>query len=201
MIQMNLRSVAAVARSVPSGGIGRRWLAGLPAAIPWVLALLLSACGVLPPTPPAPPSQPRPEAGPGSAQTQSQAPPGQPVPEQPSRAPPKPFHLGPAALSLVSQAHKQAQSGDFGGAAATLERALRIEPNNPLLWIELGEVRLSESNADQADSMGRKALALATGDPQAQSSAWRLIAESLRLRNRNQDAAEADQKAAALAAR
>ncbi len=49
--------------------------------------------------------------------------------------------------------------------------------------------------------MGRKALALATGDPQAQSSAWRLIAESLRLRNRNQDAAEADQKAAALAAR
>ncbi len=170
------------------------------AAAPTVLILLLSACGVLPPTPPGPPSQPRPEAGPGSTQTRSQPPAEQP-PEPPSRPPPKVFHLGAAALSLVSQAHKQSQSGDFGGAAATLERALRIEPNNPLLWIELGDVRLSESNAEQADSMGRKALSLATGDPQAQSSAWHLIAESLRLRHRNQDAAEADQKAAALAAR
>lgn len=103
-------------------------------------------------------------------------------------------------MSLVSQAHKQSQSGDLAGAATTLERALRIEPNNPLLWIELGGVQLSENNADQADSMGRKALALATGDPQAQSASWRLIADSLRLRHRNAEAAEADQKAAGLAA-
>ncbi len=75
---------------------------------------------------------------------------------------PKQFHLGAASLSLVSQAHKQSQSGDLGGAATTLERALRIEPNNPLLWIELGQVRLSENDGDQADSMGRKAVALAT---------------------------------------
>jgi tetratricopeptide (TPR) repeat protein len=164
------------------------------------VAVLLSACGALPPVAPSEPSQPRPEVGPGSTQTQPR-PPLQEAPPEPSRPPPKQFHLSPATLSLVSQAHKQSQGGDLGGAAATLERALRIEPNNPLLWIELGDVHLSEMDGDQADSVGRKALALSTGDPRAQSAAWRLIADSLRLRHRNPEAAEADEKAAALAPR
>lgn len=46
--------------------------------------------------------------------------------------------------------------------------------------------------------MGRKALQLATVDPAAQSSAWRLIADSLRARGNNQLAAEADAHATAL---
>ena len=68
----------------------------------------------------------------------------------------------------------------IAGAAATVERALRIEPDNPLLWTELGRIRMGESNPAQAEAMGRKALSLATGDPAAQSSAWHLIADSLR---------------------
>ncbi len=173
-------------------------------SLPLALASLLSltACGAIPSvTPePAPPSQPRPTVGPGSTQTQPFPPPQEAPAERPPRAQTKQYHLGPAALSLVSQAHKQEQSGDADGAAATLERALRIEPNNPLLWIELGEVRLSQNEADQANSMGRKAAGLAAGDAQAQSAAWRLVADSLRLQHRNAEAAEADQKAAGLAA-
>jgi len=80
-------------------------------------------------------------------------------------------------------------------ATATVERALRIEPDNPLLWIELGRIRQSEGNAAQADSMARKALALAGGDPYVQEAAWRLIAESLRARGRNQEASEAERRA------
>jgi cytochrome c-type biogenesis protein CcmH/NrfG len=90
--------------------------------------------------------------------------------------------------------------GDYGQAAATLERALRIEPDNPLVWIELGRIRLAENNGAQADAMGRKALALATGDPAAQSSAWRLIADSLRARGNDGEAAEADRHAQSLTA-
>jgi predicted Zn-dependent protease len=101
----------------------------------------------------------------------------------------------------VLQARKQANSGAYAPAAATIERALRIEPENPLLWIELGQVRLGEGNASQANSMGHKALALATGDAQAQASSWRLIADSLRALQRNPEAAEADKKAAALSPR
>jgi uncharacterized protein HemY len=91
--------------------------------------------------------------------------------------------------------------GDFGLAAATIERAMRIEPDNPLLWIELGRVRYTAGDYSQADSMGHKALALASGDGQAQASAWRLIADSLRSRQRNQEAADADKRADALAPR
>jgi Tfp pilus assembly protein PilF len=99
----------------------------------------------------------------------------------------------------VTQAHQQAASGDTAQAAATLERALRIEPDNPLVWIELGRVRLAENNPAQANAMGRKALALATGDPGAQSSAWHLIADALRARGDNSGAADADRHAASLA--
>jgi Flp pilus assembly protein TadD len=109
--------------------------------------------------------------------------------------------LGAASSALVAQAHKQMGGGDFGLAAATIERAMRVEPDNPLLWIELGRVRYTAGDYSQADSMGHKALALATGDPVAQASAWRLIADSLRSRRRNEEAAEADKRANALSPR
>jgi tetratricopeptide (TPR) repeat protein len=155
------------------------------------LCALLCACGPLPPR--------APEA-PGSA-------PGNPVPpdaapaEAPYAPPARQFQLGTAASALITQAHRQAAGGDYVQAAATLERALRIEPDNPLVWIELGRVHLAENNGLQADAMGRKALALATGDPAAQAAAWRLIADSLRLRGRNAEAAEADRHAGGLAPR
>jgi tetratricopeptide (TPR) repeat protein len=167
-----------------------------------VMASLISACSLV--------RQPQPESGPGATAPSAppppeagsaQPPPAPPsVPEQP-RPPPKQFHLGPATASLVAQAHKQEAAAAYEPAAATLERALRIEPENPLLWIELGQVRLSENNAVQANGMGRKALALATGDAQAQSAAWHLIADTLRAQDRNPEAAEADKKAAGLSPR
>ncbi len=164
-------------------------------------ALCLSGC-VLSRPPPPPGGSTSGETPAGTAQP---APiPGQAPPASPERPPgqaPRQFHLGPAASALVTQAHTQAGGGDYGQAAATLERALRIEPDNPLLWIELGRVRLGDGNFAQADAMGRKAVALATGDPAAQAAAWRLIAESLRARSRNPEAAEAEQRASALSPR
>jgi tetratricopeptide (TPR) repeat protein len=168
-------------------------------------ASLLSACSIFRPSQPEPPpTRPGPSTAPPTAQPGTAQPePGTPTPAVPGppRAPPKQFKLGPATAALVAQAHKQETGGNYQPAAATIERALRIEPENPLLWIELGQIRLSEGNAAQADGMGHKALALATGDAQAQSSAWRLIADSLRARQRNQEAADADKKAATLSPR
>ena len=168
-------------------------------------ASLLSACSLFhssqseSPSPAASTPSGSPAAQPGTAQPE----PGTPTPAvpEPPRPPPKQFKLSPATAALVAQAHKQETGGDYAPAAATVERALRIEPENPLLWIELGQIRLSEGNAAQADSMGHKALALATGDVAAQASAWRLIADSLRARQRNQEAADADKKAATLSPR
>jgi hypothetical protein len=112
-----------------------------------------------------------------------------PVPrERPKVAP---ASLSPASKALVSQAQAQRKKGDLPGAATTLDRALRIEPSNPLLWIEMGRLRMDQRNYAQAEAMGRKALSMAVGDGRTQSAAWVLIADSLRARGKNPQAEEA----------
>jgi tetratricopeptide (TPR) repeat protein len=107
--------------------------------------------------------------------------------------------LGPASRALVSQAEAQRKKGDLPGASVSLERALRIEPNNPLLWIEMGQLRMDQRNYPQAENMGRKALAMSVGDDRTQSMAWQLIADSYRARGKNAQAQEALDKSKALA--
>src|ERR1700737_2219570 len=120
-------------------------------------ALLLSACSVLAPRPPTsqplPPqsSSPQPSPQPSSPPSPSQLP-AHPPPARENR-------LSPATRSLVTQARAQIAHGDLPAASSTLDRALRIEPNNPLLWIELGRLRLAENDPHQAEGCGRKALA------------------------------------------
>ncbi len=82
--------------------------------------------------------------------------------------------------------------GDLDGASSTLDRALRIEPNNPLLWIELSRLRLTENDAHQAEGCARKALALASGDRGTQAQAGRVLADALRAQRRNQEASEVE---------
>ena len=94
----------------------------------------------------------------------------------------------------MTQAQTQIARGDLAGASSTLERALRIEPNNPLLWIELGRLRLAESDAHQAEICGRKALALASGDHGTQAQAGRLLADALRAEGRNQEARDVESR-------
>ena len=106
--------------------------------------------------------------------------------------------MSPASQALVTQAQAQRKKGDLPGATVSLERALRIEPNNPLLWIEMGRLRMDQRNYPQAESMGRKALTMSVGDDRTQSLAWLLIADSLRARGQNPQAQEAPAKAKAL---
>ncbi len=160
-------------------------------------ALFLVACQSLygPPV-----SRPSPQPQPGTPQPQPSTPePQQPVPTPvplPPQQPPKEFRLSAASAALVKQSRAQSVKGEYPAAVATLERALRIEPDNPLVWLELGQVHLASRNAPQAESMGRKAVALATGNPGLQSTAWRLVGDALRSRGRDLDATEAYQRAA-----
>ena len=161
-----------------------------------IVALVLSACAA--PNPyraPQPPAPVPPTPGapvttqPGTPPTPVEEP--QPLPEPVSREP----VLSPASRSLVSQAQTQLASKNFALAASSIERALRIEPDNPLLWTELGKVRLAEGNYVQAENMGRKAVATSVNAPRAQAAAWGLIAESYRARGKNTEAREAQARA------
>jgi len=166
-------------------------------------ALALAACSTplyrpSPGTGPGQPGSSTPEQ-PGSAEPEP-TPPVAPTPAPPPAPPPRSHRLSPATSALVTQARTATANGDFDAAAATLERALRIEPDNPLVWIEMGQMRLASGDAVQAENMGRRALALAAGAPREQSAAWQLIGNALRARGRNIEAQEALQRAGALVA-
>ncbi|HXQ31552.1 MAG TPA: hypothetical protein VN790_06265 [Steroidobacteraceae bacterium] len=153
-------------------------------------ATLLGGCSLLgPPQPQSPARVAVPPAAPGASAPLAITPsPAAEAPAQQAPAPTRQYLLGPAVRSLVTQAHAQVAHGDLPGASASLDRALRIEPTNPLLWIELGRLRLAENDAHQAEGCGRKALALASGDKSARAQAGRVLADALRAQQRNQEA-------------
>ena len=67
-------------------------------------------------------------------------------------------------LALLDQASKQEQMGSPEKAAATLERALRIEPKNARLWHRLAVIRFEQGQYSLAESLAAKSSTLAQGD-------------------------------------
>ena len=65
---------------------------------------------------------------------------------------------------LLDQANKQVRSGSPERAAATLERALRIEPKNARLWHRLALLRFQQGKYTLAESLAAKSSTLAQGD-------------------------------------
>jgi Flp pilus assembly protein TadD len=88
--------------------------------------------------------------------------------------------VSPASQALLTQSRGHQAAGRYAQAAASIERALRIEPRQPVLWLELGKIRLKEADYAQAESMGRKALSLASGDAWVRAEAEELIASARR---------------------
>jgi tetratricopeptide (TPR) repeat protein len=80
-----------------------------------------------------------------------------------------------ASVVLLERSRDERAAGSYAAAAASIERALRIDPNNPLLWIELAEVKAAEGDDDQAEMMARKALTLAGPDRSIVARADRLV--------------------------
>lgn len=110
-----------------------------------------------------------------------------------------PAAVNPAVVSLLNTASAQSQAGDHARAAATLERAIAIEPNNAWLWYRLADTRANEGRLDQAAGLAAKSNALATADRSLQAENWKLIAKVRRRQGDVGGAAAAESRAAALA--
>ena len=80
----------------------------------------------------------------------------------------------PAVAVLLKQTNNELSVGKADRAATTLERALRIAPNDANLWLRLAEVNEQLGNKSQASSMARKALDLAPDDAALRLRAQRL---------------------------
>jgi len=126
-------------------------------------------------------------------------PPSEPQPEQPPAAPAPPPHKENIAVAgLMETARTDAASGNLAGAAASLERALRIEPRNPRLWHELARVRLKQGQYAQAESVAARSNSWVGDDRALRADNWRLIAESRRARGDTEGAQAAMEQAAGI---
>ena len=65
---------------------------------------------------------------------------------------------------LLDNAANQVEQREFDQAAATLERALRLEPKNAEIWHSLAQVRLHQGHYQQAEAMAEKSKHLSIDD-------------------------------------
>jgi hypothetical protein len=119
----------------------------------------------------------------------------QPQPAPVTRAQP------PAVVALLDTAEQQANAGDLEAAAASLERAIRIDPRNPVLWYHLATVRLSQGDAQAAEQLASKSNSLAPENTVQLSRNWQLIARARRAQRDEKGALAAEQRARELAER
>jgi len=104
-----------------------------------------------------------------------------------------------AALRLLAQARQAAQDGELDVAEARLERALRIEPRNAVLWHYMAKLRLYQGRYGQAGGLAAKSNSLSRDDKVLQADNWRIIAHARYRAGDRAGAERARQKAAALA--
>jgi tetratricopeptide (TPR) repeat protein len=85
-----------------------------------------------------------------------------------------------AVQALSKRAEDQRASGQLVAAAASLERALRIEPKNALLWNRLAHVRFEQKQYALASSLAAKSNAFAGQDQALRADNNKLISLSRR---------------------
>jgi tetratricopeptide (TPR) repeat protein len=126
---------------------------------------------------PAPPSEAPSAPAPAPLPPSTQRPPGSgPLPVPRGDVPTRPQSDATGASgALLEQSRAQRAAGSMPAARASLERALRLDANNPALWLELGELELQTGNDAQAATLARKALTLAGRDARLTARAERLL--------------------------
>ena len=101
-----------------------------------------------------------------------------PPPAAPPAPPPTAKSENVAIAGLMQSARDDTSAGRLSNAAATLERALRIEPRNPRLWQELARVRLKQGEYAQVESTAARSNSWAGSDGGLRAENWRLIAQA-----------------------
>jgi hypothetical protein len=103
-----------------------------------------------------------------------------PVPEHQSRVTIDKGSMGggPAVTALLDAADQAAKAGRVDLAAAAIERALRLEPQNALLWSRLASIRLRQRDWAQAETLAGKSSSLARDNAGLRLQNWRIIEQA-----------------------
>ncbi|MEM7099440.1 MAG: tetratricopeptide repeat protein [Pseudomonadota bacterium] len=82
-----------------------------------------------------------------------------------------------ATNTLLASADAASTTGDHSRAINYLERAVRMDPRNPNIWIKLSRAYLQNDELLNATRHARKAIALAAGDDLTTRTAWLTLAD------------------------
>ena len=126
---------------------------------------------------------------------------GAPATVPPAQRPRTQPAANPAVVALLNRANQETGSGRHDTAAASLERAIKIEPGNAWLWHRLASTRLAQGRPGEAAALAAKSNTLAVGDAELQAENWLLIAQVHRARGEDVAARAAEQRARELAAK
>jgi Tfp pilus assembly protein PilF len=81
-------------------------------------------------------------------------------------------------LALLDTARAAAKAGQLHTAESQLERAVRIEPRNAVLWHYMAKLRLHQERMSEAAGLAAKSNSLAGKNQQLQADNWRIIAHA-----------------------
>lgn len=94
---------------------------------------------------------------------------------EPSSVPTPAPQPNAAVAALLAKAQQQKDQREFVQAAASLERAIRISPRDPVLYLELARIRYHQGNLNQAEQLCNKAVTLARDEDGVASACRRLL--------------------------
>lgn len=104
-----------------------------------------------------------------------------------------------AADALLREGKTYHQRGQYANAANSFERAIRMAPRSPALYLALAKTRLALQDYNSAVQMANRALSLLPaegwGVSDARADAWNIIAESRAATGDHKGAAAARAKA------
>ena len=84
----------------------------------------------------------------------------------------------PATSALLARSDSALAAGNPGEAIAYAERAMRIRPNDPLLWMRLAELQLANKDPVAAEQLARRAVSLSGSSEALARRAWLLVADA-----------------------
>jgi len=115
--------------------------------------------------------------------------------EPPSLALARPAPANRAVRNLMQRAEAQRKAGEYAAAQASIERALRIEPENPDLWNRLAHLYLLQQSFARAEQFASKSNSLLQGDDGLAADNWSVIAQARRAQGDAAGAREASERA------
>ena len=101
----------------------------------------------------------------------------------------------PAVKELLADAGRAETSGDFGQAAVLLERALRIQPNDPEILQNMAEVQLQTKDYEQALNFAVRSYDAGPRVGEICSRNWRTISVARERLGDHSGATQAEERA------